>query len=109
MPADGELGRIFREEYGRAVSVLVRYCGDIDIAEEAVQDAFTTAVQRWPASGVPPSPAGWVITTAKNRAIDKLRREAARQGGSGTSMKAEGSSNGAKSAGCTLVVLCMKA
>jgi RNA polymerase sigma-70 factor (ECF subfamily) len=80
MPADGELGRIFREEYGRAVSVLVRYFGDIDIAEEAVQDAFTTAVQRWPASGVPPSPAGWIITTAKNRAIDKLRREAARQG-----------------------------
>jgi RNA polymerase sigma-70 factor (ECF subfamily) len=80
MPAEGELGRIFREEYGRAVSVLVRYFGDIDIAEEAVQDAFTTAVQRWPASGVPPSPAGWIIITAKNRAIDKLRREAARQG-----------------------------
>jgi len=80
MPADTELGRIFREEYGRAVSVLVRYFGDIDIAEEAVQDAFTRAVQRWPASGVPPSPAGWIITTAKNRAIDKLRREAARPG-----------------------------
>ena len=53
--------------------------GDIDIAEEAVQDAFTVAVQRWPAAGLPPSPAGWIITTARNRAIDRLRREASRQ------------------------------
>src|SRR5439155_14490536 len=69
---------VFREEYGRAVAVLVRVFGDIGIAEEAVQDAFTTAVQRWPASGLPPSPAGWIITTARNRAIDRLRREASR-------------------------------
>jgi RNA polymerase sigma-70 factor (ECF subfamily) len=70
--------RVFREEYGRAVAVLVRVFGDIDIAEEAVQEAFTEAVRRWPSSGLPPSPAGWIITTARNRAIDRLRREASR-------------------------------
>ncbi|MER5216405.1 sigma-70 family RNA polymerase sigma factor [Streptomyces sp. NPDC002838] len=69
---------VFRAEYGRAVAVLVRFLGDIDLAEEAVQDAFTLAVQRWPETGVPPSPAGWIITTARNRAIDRLRREAKR-------------------------------
>lgn len=73
-----DIERIFREEYGRAVSVLVRRFGDIDLAEEAVQDAFATAVQRWPEEGVPPSPAGWLITTARNRIIDGLRREASR-------------------------------
>jgi RNA polymerase sigma-70 factor (ECF subfamily) len=73
-----EIERIFREEYGRAVAVLVRRFGDIDLAEEAVQDAFATAVQRWPSDGVPPSPAGWLITTARNRIIDRLRREASR-------------------------------
>jgi RNA polymerase sigma-70 factor (ECF subfamily) len=61
------------------VAVLVRTLGDIDIAEEAVQDAFTAAVQRWPSTGLPPSPAGWIITTARNRAIDRLRREASRE------------------------------
>lgn len=71
--------RVFREEYGRAVSVLVRRFGDIDFAEEAVQDAFVEAVRRWPVSGLPPSPSGWIITTARNRAIDRLRREAARE------------------------------
>jgi RNA polymerase sigma-70 factor (ECF subfamily) len=74
-----EIERVFREEYGRAVAVLVRAFGDIDIAEEAVQDAFTVAVGRWPGSGLPPSPAGWIITTARNRAIDRLRREASRE------------------------------
>ena len=69
---------VFREHYGRAVAVLVRLLGDIDAAEEAVQDAFTTAVARWPDDGVPPSPAGWIITTARNRAIDRLRREGSR-------------------------------
>ena len=73
-----EIERVFREEYGRAVAVLVRVFGDIDVAEEAVQDAFTAAVQRWPSTGLPPSPAGWIITTARNRAIDRLRREASR-------------------------------
>ena len=69
---------MFREQYGRAVAVLVRVFGDIDVAEEAVQDAFTTAVSRWPGQGIPPSPAGWIITTARNRAIDRLRRESHR-------------------------------
>ena len=72
-----DVERIFRAEYGRAVAVLVLVLGDIDAAEEAVQEAFTTAVERWPSAGLPPSPAGWIITTARNRAIDRLRREAA--------------------------------
>ncbi len=74
-----EIDRLFREEYGRAVAVLVRTFGDIDVAEEAVQDAFTAAVQRWPSDGLPPSPTGWIITTARNRAINRLRREASRK------------------------------
>jgi RNA polymerase sigma-70 factor, ECF subfamily len=69
---------VFRAEYGRAVSVLVRAFNDIDLAEEAVQDAFAEAVRRWPTTGTPPSPAGWIITTARNRAVDRLRREATR-------------------------------
>ncbi|WP_410665723.1 RNA polymerase sigma factor [Amycolatopsis sp. lyj-84] len=73
-----DIGRVFTEEYGRAVSVLVRVFGSIDIAEDAVQDAFAEAVDRWPSSGPPPSPAGWIITTARNKAVDRLRREAAR-------------------------------
>ncbi len=81
MPAlpTAEIERVFGAEYGRAVAVLVRVFGDIDVAEEAVQDAFTAAVQRWPSSGLPPSPAGWIITTARNRAIDRLRHEASRE------------------------------
>jgi RNA polymerase sigma-70 factor (ECF subfamily) len=74
-----EIERVFRAEYGRAVASLVRFCGDIDLAEEAVQEAFAVAVQRWPADGLPPSPAGWIITTARNRAIDRLRRESSRE------------------------------
>jgi RNA polymerase sigma-70 factor (ECF subfamily) len=79
-PADAgiDIERVFRSEYGRAVSVLVRTFGDIDVAEEAVQDAFAVAVDRWPSSGAPPSPAGWIITTARNKAIDRLRRESSR-------------------------------
>ena len=81
MPAvsASEIERVFREEYGRAVAVLVRHLGDIDTAEEAVQDAFAVAVERWPSTGLPPSPAGWIITTARNRAINRLRREASRE------------------------------
>jgi RNA polymerase sigma-70 factor, ECF subfamily len=74
-----EIERVFREEYGRSVSVLVRAFGDIDLAEEVVQDAFTEAARRWPTQGMPPSPAGWIITTARNRAIDRLRRESTRE------------------------------
>jgi RNA polymerase sigma-70 factor (ECF subfamily) len=69
---------VFREHYGRAVAVLTRLLGDIGAAEEAVQDAFLTALQRWPADGVPPSPPGWIVTTARNRAVDGLRRESSR-------------------------------
>jgi RNA polymerase sigma-70 factor (ECF subfamily) len=79
MPSSAEIERVFREEYGRAVSVLVRFLGDIDAAEEAVQEAFTAAVRRWPEDGASPSPAGWIITTARNRAIDRHRREASRE------------------------------
>ncbi|WP_051866550.1 RNA polymerase sigma factor [Streptomyces griseus] len=77
-PPPLDVETVFRAEYGRAVAVLVRFLGDIDLAEEAVQDAFTTAVRKWPETGVPPSPAGWIITTARNRAIDRMRREATR-------------------------------
>jgi RNA polymerase sigma-70 factor (ECF subfamily) len=68
----------FRQESGRAVATLARVLGDIDLAEEAVQEAFAVALARWPSTGVPPSPAGWIITTARNRAIDWLRRESTR-------------------------------
>jgi RNA polymerase sigma-70 factor (ECF subfamily) len=77
-PALADVERVFRAEYGRAVAVLTRVFGDIDSAEDAVADAFAEAVRRWPQGGLPPSPAGWIITTARNRAIDRLRREAAR-------------------------------
>jgi RNA polymerase sigma-70 factor, ECF subfamily len=73
-----EIERVFRQEYGRAVAVLARVFGDIDVAEEAVQEAFATALARWPDGGPPPAPAGWIITTARNRAIDRLRHEASR-------------------------------
>ena len=73
-----DIEHVFRTEFGRAVSALVRTFGDIDVAEEAVQDAFAVAVDRWPSSGAPPSPAGWIITTARNKAIDRLRRESSR-------------------------------
>ncbi|MFD6062347.1 RNA polymerase sigma factor [Rhodococcus wratislaviensis] len=78
MIASADIEHVFREEHGRAVSVLVGVFGDIDIAEDAVQDAFTEAVRRWPSAGLPPSPAGWIITTARRRTIDRLRREASR-------------------------------
>ena len=78
MPSANEIAAVFRAEYGRAVAVLVRALGDIDAAEDAVQEAFLTASARWPAEGLPPSPAGWLITTARNKAIDRLRREASR-------------------------------
>jgi RNA polymerase sigma-70 factor (ECF subfamily) len=73
-----DFAAIFRAEHGRAVAVLTRVFGDLEIAEDAVQDAFAAALEKWPANGVPPSPAGWIITTARNRAIDRLRRESAR-------------------------------
>ena len=74
----GDIARVFRQESGRAVATLVRLFGDIDIAEEAVQEAFVVASERWPATGLPPNPGGWITTTARNRAIDRLRRESSR-------------------------------
>jgi RNA polymerase sigma-70 factor (ECF subfamily) len=73
-----EIEHIFRQEYGRSVATLIRYLGDIDLAEEAVQDAFLVAIDRWPTHGLPPNPGAWITTTARNRAIDQLRREAKR-------------------------------
>ena len=69
---------VFRREYGRCVATLIRFLGDIDAAEEAVQDAFTVAAARWPSDGEPPNPGAWIVTTARNRAIDRLRRESVR-------------------------------
>jgi RNA polymerase sigma-70 factor (ECF subfamily) len=70
-----EVGRIFREESGRSVATLIGVFGDIDLAEDAVQEAFAVALRRWPADGLPPNPGGWITTTARNRALDLLRRE----------------------------------
>ena len=72
--------RTYRESSGRAVATLVRLFGDIDLAEEAVQDAFAVAAERWPDDGVPPNPGGWIVTTARNKALDRLRRESSRFG-----------------------------
>jgi RNA polymerase sigma-70 factor (ECF subfamily) len=67
--------RVFREESGQAVATLIRLLGDFDLAEEAVQEAFLVAVERWPSAGVPDRPGAWIVTTARNKAIDRLRRE----------------------------------
>ena len=72
---EAEVGRIFREESGRSVAALIGIFGDIDLAEDAVQEAFAVALGRWPRDGVPPNPGGWITTTARNHAIDRLRRE----------------------------------
>ena len=74
-PGEAEIGRIFREESGRSVAALIRAFGDIDVAEDAVQEAFAIALGKWPGDGLPPNPGGWITTTARNRAIDRLRRE----------------------------------
>src|SRR5919198_5364276 len=76
MVDEAAIGRIFREESGRSVAALIAFCGDIDVAEDAVQDAFTIALRKWPGDGMPPNPGGWITTTARKRAIDRLRREA---------------------------------
>ena len=72
---DGRIARIFREESGRSVATLIRIFGDIDLAEDAVQEAFVIALRKWPGDGMPPNPGGWITTTARNQAIDHLRRE----------------------------------
>jgi RNA polymerase sigma-70 factor (ECF subfamily) len=72
---EAAIGRIFREESGRSVAALIRVFGDIDVAEDAVQEAFAVALSKWPGDGLPPNPGGWITTTARNRGIDRLRRE----------------------------------
>ena len=84
--------KVFREEYGRVFATLVRVFGDFDVAEEAIQDAFLVALDRWPLSGVPPNPAAWITTTAKRKAIDGYRRESVRA--EKYAVLAEASSNG---------------
>jgi RNA polymerase sigma-70 factor (ECF subfamily) len=80
-PADAAaIERAYRESSGRAVATLVHVFGDIDLAEESVQEAFTVAAERWPSDGVPPNPGGWIVTTARNKALDRLRRESSRYG-----------------------------
>lgn len=74
-PTTDEIGRIFRAESGRSLAALVGVLGDVDLAEDAVQEAFVTAVDRWLRFGLPPNPGGWITTTARNRAVDRLRRE----------------------------------
>jgi RNA polymerase sigma-70 factor (ECF subfamily) len=73
---EAEIGRIFREESGRSLAALIHAFGDIDLAEDAVQEAFAVALRKWPGDGLPPNPGGWITTTARNRALDRLRREA---------------------------------
>ena len=70
-----DVERVFREEWGSAVAILTRVLGDLELAEDAVQDAFATAVERWPRDGMPRTPGAWIVTTARNRAIDRIRRE----------------------------------
>src|SRR5439155_27079311 len=69
------LDRVFREDWGRVVASLVGYLRDIELAEDAAQEAFALAAERWPRDGTPENPTGWLITTARNRAIDRIRRE----------------------------------
>src|ERR1700675_2576037 len=75
---NAEIEAIFRREYGRSVAVLTRFLGDISFAEEAVQEAFAIALAKWPSTGIPPSPVGWLITTARNQGVERLRRETSR-------------------------------
>jgi len=76
---DDDITVVFRHESGRVLAGLVRRFGDIDVAEEAVQEAFLIAIEHWRRDGIPPNPAGWITTTARNRAIDRVRRESSRQ------------------------------
>src|SRR6266705_3073580 len=77
-PLMPDLAEIFRREAGRCTATLIRVLGDIDLAEDAVAEAFAIAAEQWPTHGVPPNPGGWITTTARNRAIDRLRRESTR-------------------------------
>jgi RNA polymerase sigma-70 factor, ECF subfamily len=74
--ADRAIDRVFRAESGRVVATLIRVIGDFELAEEAVQDAFVAAIERWPAEGIPRNPGAWITTVARHRAIDRVRRNA---------------------------------
>ncbi|WP_433179478.1 RNA polymerase sigma factor [Actinoallomurus sp. CA-150999] len=76
MNVESTIAGLFREEWGQVVATLIRLTGDWDLAEDCAQDAFTQAIQRWPAEGIPPRPGAWLTTTARNKAIDRLRRAA---------------------------------
>ncbi|MBA3865443.1 MAG: sigma-70 family RNA polymerase sigma factor, partial [Solirubrobacterales bacterium] len=69
------LDRVYRDEWGRVLAATIGFLGDIDLAEEAAQDAFAIAAERWPRDGVPTNPANWLVSTARNRAIDRIRRD----------------------------------
>jgi RNA polymerase sigma-70 factor (ECF subfamily) len=69
------LEQVFREQWGRVLAALIGFLGDFDLAEEVVQEAFAVAAEQWPRDGVPSNPGAWLITTARNRAIDRIRRE----------------------------------
>ena len=69
------LERVFRDEWGRVLAALIGFLGDFDLAEEAAQEAFALAAERWPRDGTPANPAAWLVTTARNRAIDRIRRD----------------------------------
>ena len=77
-PTADDIARVFRDESGRCIATLVRVFGDIDLAEDAVQEAFAIAAQKWPTDQMPANPGAWITTTAHNRAIDRLRRESTR-------------------------------
>jgi RNA polymerase sigma-70 factor, ECF subfamily len=69
------LEQVFRDQWGRVLAALIGFLGDFDLAEEAAQEAFAIAAERWPRDGVPTSPGAWLVTTARNRAIDRIRRD----------------------------------
>ena len=75
---NGVFGAIYQREAGRCIATMVRVLGSVDLAEDAVAEAFAIAAQRWPHTGIPPNPGGWITTTARNRGIDRLRRESIR-------------------------------
>src|SRR3978361_2137447 len=79
----GDIEAIFRNEAGRALATLIRLVGDFDLAEDALQEAFATALQRWPASDPPSNPRAWLVNVARNKAIDRIRRQVAFRGKQG--------------------------
>src|SRR5476649_1784340 len=75
-----EIDKIFRDEAGRALATLIRLLGDFDLAEDALQDAFAVALERWPAADPPSNPRAWLVNVARNKAIDRVRRQIAFRG-----------------------------